>query len=340
MRLACLTLLLLVAGCAPLISASSPQVAGPSSSMAAVQEAQKMALASRAAQDEAEKGCEPQRTRTPGFAEERAIGHELAISRLAGTGHLSLDGATETDSAKLKDDLAARKPFVLPEGKKNAVSIQVAIVGRNLARYSSRPDLPWVFAVIENDAAFSFSEPGGFVFITTGLLKKLTNEAQLAGVLGHEISHVVKKDTLKQYISAVHKQCIAAKYAEAMIKQGGLNGPAVESMAQFARQFDGPPDFDRADPGFKHFLMSAVMSFSMMGSDKATEFAHDQAALELLSFAGYDATEYEKFLASTPMPNHPPGAERATKLQALREGELKDFATGTAKPDLSKLLAP
>lgn len=343
MRVPSLALLIVASGCAPAQKETRKDDA-PVSAMgvnaAALVAAQKMMLAGRAAQEEAEKGCEPLRRRTPGFEEERAIGFELAIWRVGNTGHLSLDGATETNPAKLKDELAARRPVVLPEGKKNAVSIQVAIVGRNLARYSSRPDLPWVFAVIENDAAFSFSEPGGFVFITTGLLKKLTNEAQLAGVLGHEISHVVKRDVLAQYLDATHKQCVAAKYALALINAGGARNAATDSMAQYARQFDRDRDLGEAEGGFRKFILSSVMSISVMGSDEATEFAHDKAALELLCFAGYDATEYEKFLTSTPMANHPTGAERATKLQALREGELKDIATGTAKPDLSKLLAP
>lgn len=346
MRVPSLALLLVIGACAPaekqtrkdaLVSTngSSNGVA-----MAAAFDAQNMMLQMRAAKGEAEKGCEPQRARTPAFAEERAIGLELSITRVGNMGHLHLDGATETDPRKLVDQLAARTAIVLPEGPKNALSARVALVGRHLARYSARPDLPWVFAVIENDTAFSFSEPGGFVFISTALLKKLTNEAQLAGVLGHEISHVVKKDALGQYLDARYKQCIAAKYAAALIAAGGPRSMPTEEVARFAHQFDRDLSFDGADEGFNRFLLRALISLSEMGFDKATEFAHDKAALELLSFAGYDATEYEKFLANTPMPQHPAGAERATRLQALREGEFKDIATGTAKPDLSKLLAP
>ena len=328
MRIAVLAVLAVVSGCA---AVSSLGGGSPHFTPSAADDAQKMALQSRAASDAADSACAPQLARSPGFEEERAVGTDLAISFAARLGHFYLEGASE---------LAERKAITLPEGNKNAVSARVAVVGRHLARFSARPDLPWVFGVIENGTPNSFSTPGGYVFITTGLLKKLTNEAQLAGVLGHEISHVQKKDMLKRYVSAIHKQCIAAKYAEAMIKAGGLQSPSVDQMALFARQFDGNLDLESSDGSFKHFLLSAVMSISMMGSDQATEFAHDKAALELLSFAGYDASEYEKFLANSPMPQHPAGAERATRLQALREGELKDIAIGTAKPDLSKLLAP
>ena len=341
MRIPSLVVLALAAGCAPALKPARSEGFASSGAMAAQQaEVQKMVLEMQAAQENARMACEPQRTRAPGWAEERAIGTELAVTLAAKSGRFYLDGVTETDPRKLEHELAARKLIVLPEGKKNAVSAHVAVVGKHLARYSARPDLPWVFGVIENDAPDSFSAPGGFVFVTTGLLKKLDNEAQLAGVLGHEISHVVKKDVLGKYVQARHQQCVAARSAAAMLAQQGSTNPALADAARFAKQFDGELDLDKADGSFKNFLMNAVLMVMLMGTDQAAEFAHDKAALELVSFAGYDALEYEKFLANNPMPKHPKADERAVKLQALREGELKDVAIGTAKPDLSKLLAP
>lgn len=344
MRIAALTSLIVVTACAAPEKEKRKEEppAGSSAAMAAqMADMQKMMLEMQAAQNNATKNCEPQRTRAPGFAEERAIGTELAISLAAKNGHFYLDGASETDPRKLEKELADRKQIVLPEGKKNAVSAHVAVVGRHLARFSSRPDLPWVFGVVENDTPNSFSAPGGYVFITTGLLKKITNEAQLAGVLAHEISHVTQKDMLGRYVEAKYKQCIAAKTAAAMIKAGGPRSPAMDEVARFADEFDGELDLDKPNSGLKKFLLDAVMMVTMLGgSDKDTEFAHDHEALQLVSFAGYDANEYEKVLVSMALPNHPPGAERATKLQALRQGELKAIAIGTARPDLTKLLAP
>ncbi len=70
-------------------------------------------------------------------------------------------------------------------------------VGRWVASQSERADLPWHFGVIESEDINAFAAPGGFVIITKGLYRKLENEAQLAGVLSHEIAHVVKKHHLK-----------------------------------------------------------------------------------------------------------------------------------------------
>jgi beta-barrel assembly-enhancing protease len=70
-------------------------------------------------------------------------------------------------------------------------------VGRWVASQSERADLPWRFGVIESEDINAFSAPGGYVVITRGLYRKLENEAQLAGVLAHEIAHIVRKHHLK-----------------------------------------------------------------------------------------------------------------------------------------------
>ena len=70
-------------------------------------------------------------------------------------------------------------------------------VGLWIAQQSERPDLPWKFGVIETSSINAFAAPGGHVFITSGLLRLMQSEAELAGVLGHEIAHVIQKHHLK-----------------------------------------------------------------------------------------------------------------------------------------------
>ncbi|HUR32377.1 MAG TPA: M48 family metalloprotease [Vicinamibacterales bacterium] len=77
-----------------------------------------------------------------------------------------------------------------------AVHKYVSLVGTTLAKASDRPDLPWTFIVLDTDGVNAFASPGGFVHITRGALGLISNEAELAGVLGHEIGHVVRKHTL------------------------------------------------------------------------------------------------------------------------------------------------
>lgn len=78
-----------------------------------------------------------------------------------------------------------------------AVHRYVALVGGALAQVSSRPNLPWSFIVLDTDGVNAFAAPGGYVHITRGALALLQNEAELAGVLSHEIIHVTEKHTIQ-----------------------------------------------------------------------------------------------------------------------------------------------
>ena len=71
-------------------------------------------------------------------------------------------------------------------------------IGRRLAGNSDRPNLPYTFQIVDNDDINAFATMGGFVYINTGLLRLADNEAQIAGVLSHEIGHIVAKHGLKK----------------------------------------------------------------------------------------------------------------------------------------------
>jgi beta-barrel assembly-enhancing protease len=73
----------------------------------------------------------------------------------------------------------------------------VTLLGSVLGQASSRPDVPWTFIVLDTDAVNAFAAPGGFIHITRGALALIQDEAELAGVLGHEIIHVSEKHTVR-----------------------------------------------------------------------------------------------------------------------------------------------
>jgi predicted Zn-dependent protease len=78
-----------------------------------------------------------------------------------------------------------------------AITRRVNLVGKALARYSSRPNLPWRFGVLGSQTVNAFSAPGGYVFITRGLYDTLGSDDALAAVLSHEITHVARRHALK-----------------------------------------------------------------------------------------------------------------------------------------------
>ncbi len=80
----------------------------------------------------------------------------------------------------------------------NGIQAYVDSVGQKLGRVSHLPGLTWHFTVLDDPAVNAFAMPGGYIYITRGILAHLNSEAQLAGVLGHEIGHVTHRHTAEQ----------------------------------------------------------------------------------------------------------------------------------------------
>jgi beta-barrel assembly-enhancing protease len=185
-----------------------------------------------------------------------------------------------------------------PLVKDEALQKYVNQVGRWVASQSERPDLPWKFGVIESSDLNAFAAPGGYVLITKGLYQKLQNEAQLAGVLGHEIAHVVKKHQLK-----------------VLQKQQLLNVSASWISEKFGKN----------DKLAKKALANGA-EISARSLDKNAEFEADRMGLVLAARAGYDAFGLPEVLQTIGHTNktdnsvallyktHPSPDERLTKL--------------------------
>ncbi|MGZ8397499.1 MAG: M48 family metalloprotease [Gemmatimonadales bacterium] len=79
-----------------------------------------------------------------------------------------------------------------------AVNAYFADIGKRMAAVSERPNLPWEFHVVDDAAVNAFAIPGGFIYVTRGLMSSINNEAELAGVIGHEIAHVTHRHSVQQ----------------------------------------------------------------------------------------------------------------------------------------------
>jgi predicted Zn-dependent protease len=103
---------------------------------------------------------------------------------------------TDQEETQLGDQVSTklRDRFGVYQDEK--VTKYVALVGTVLAQSSTRPNLDWKFIVLDTDGVNAYATPGGYVHITRGLLGLMKNEAELAGVLGHEITHVTAKHTI------------------------------------------------------------------------------------------------------------------------------------------------
>src|SRR5438128_1273968 len=79
-----------------------------------------------------------------------------------------------------------------------ALQAYVQAMGRKLVAVSHRPNLEWHFTVVDSPVVNAFAVPGGYVYMTRGILAYLGNEAELAGVMGHEIGHVTARHSVRQ----------------------------------------------------------------------------------------------------------------------------------------------
>lgn len=151
-----------------------------------------------------------------------------------------------------------------PLVKDEALQKYVNSVGRWVASQSERPDLPWHFGVIESEDLNAFAAPGGYVMLTKGLYRKMSNEAQLAGVLGHEIAHVVAKHQLK----VLQKQQLlnfgASLLSKKLAKDNKLINKAIGSGAEIsARSLDKNAEFEADRLGLSYATRAGYEPFGL-----------------------------------------------------------------------------
>lgn len=120
-----------------------------------------------------------------------------ATNPVSGKRELSLMSEAQEIQIGKEMDVQVRQEMGLYDDP--ALQRYVQEVGQRLARSSERPNLPWQFAVVDVPAVNAFALPGGYIYLTRGILPFLDDEAQLAGVLGHEIGHVTARHSAQQY---------------------------------------------------------------------------------------------------------------------------------------------
>lgn len=174
---------------------------------------------------------------------------------------LNLGGTSEKDEISIGREITGNLLGASPLVKDAALQQYVNKVGRWVALQSERPDLPWHFGVIESEDINAFAAPGGYVVLTRGLYRKLASEAQLAGVLAHEIEHVVQKHHLK----VLQKSQLLDIGAGALGDKLGKDNKNVKK------------------------LIGSGAEILARGLDKDAEFEADRMGIVLAARAGYDA---------------------------------------------------
>jgi beta-barrel assembly-enhancing protease len=118
-------------------------------------------------------------------------------------------------------------------------------VGQKIARVCHRPDLSYSFVAVEEGGANAIAVPGGYVFITRGLLNVLQSEAQLAAVLGHEVAHIVARDTMAAISRQIGTNAILAAAAVGDVPSDALRATVFISAVltlQYSREDEKDAD--------------------------------------------------------------------------------------------------
>lgn len=176
--------------------------------------------------------------------------------------------------------------------------------GKAMAKISHRPDLPYEFKVVDSPVVNAFAVPGGFVYFTRGIMAHFNNEAEFAGVLGHEIGHITARHSAKQY-------------SKAMLAQVGMVAGMVIS------------------PEFRQFadLANTGVSLLFLKFGRDAESQSDHLGVKYSTEIGYDAQEMAGFFRTlqrlqeqsggeavpTFMSTHPQPQDRFNKVTKLAE---------------------
>ncbi|RLB05080.1 MAG: hypothetical protein DRG50_07840, partial [Deltaproteobacteria bacterium] len=222
-----------------------------------------------------------------------------------------------SDQEEIKMGKDGHEAVLIQFGRYDDPSLQryVNQVGQKIARVSHRNNIPHHYMVLDSAILNAFALPGGYIYINRGLLAYLNNEAQLAGVLGHETGHVAARHGVKKYQKAIGAQLIMLGVAVATESKGLVLGT--------------------------NLLLTAILQ----GYSRKDEYQADQLGTLYMYRAGYNPMEIARFFKilermekRTPnlleqlFASHPPTPNRIEKSKAyareLIERETKDLTVG------------
>jgi predicted Zn-dependent protease len=184
---------------------------------------------------------------------------------------------SESDEIKLgkQTDAEVRKEYGVYEDQK--LNAYLNDMCQNLASLSHRPNLPYKIEVVDASVVNAFAVPGGYLYVTRGILAYLNSEAELAGVMGHELGHITARHSAQQYSRA--------QLAQVGVLVGGLFlGDLFSGVAQLG-------------------VGMLFLSFSRDNERQA-----DELGVEYASKAGYDGKELAAFFETLERTN--PGSDR------------------------------
>jgi predicted Zn-dependent protease len=177
-----------------------------------------------------------------------------AIALLAGC------GVSTQQEVQMGQEGAQQVNAQLPMVQDAVIQNYVNALGNRIARTTSRSDLQWQFQVVNSDVVNAFALPGGFIYINRGVLARASNMSEVAGVLAHEIEHVVRRHSVKQMEQAqganvgVGILCALTGVCQSGVAQAAINIGGTAVFAKFSRTDEVQAD----EGGFNNVIRAGI----------------------------------------------------------------------------------
>lgn len=198
-----------------------------------------------------------------------------------------------------------------PAHPNKALNLYVNQLGQSLASFSARPQTfkGYHFLVLRSDIANAFAAPGGFILITSGMIKRCESEDALAAVLAHEITHAALQHGLK----SIKQQRL--NDALAVLADEAVNYAGNQQLLELTKAFDG---------------MVSELAFELVnkGYSRDLEIEADHGSGAMLKTVGYALTPYQTLLSGLPKQSAGTGFFRSHPHHQERLNTIKDLAQG------------
>ena len=175
-------------------------------------------------------------------------------------------GISQQQEIQMGQEYAQQINAQLPIIQDPELNRYINVLGDSIARLTSRKDLNWQFFIVDAQEVNAFAVPGGFVYVNRGLIQRADQMDELAGVLGHEIGHVVRRHTVKQMEKeqganvGVTLACILTSICNSQVAGAAINIAGGAVFARFSRQDEAEAD----DEGFKNTVRAGISPVGMV----------------------------------------------------------------------------
>ncbi|HEX9083212.1 MAG TPA: M48 family metallopeptidase, partial [Gemmatimonadaceae bacterium] len=184
---------------------------------------------------------------------------------IAITCSLTACGISQQQEVQMGQEYAQQINAQLPIVQDPEINRYINVLGDSIARLTARRDLDWQFFIVDSKEVNAFAVPGGFVYVNRGLIERSDQMDELAGVLGHEIGHVVRRHTVKQMEKAqganigVTLACVLTSVCNSQAAGAAINVLGGAVFARFSRQDEAEADQE----GFQNTVRAGISPVGM-----------------------------------------------------------------------------